>query len=156
MLSRMAPTQEDNFSSLEPGKNPKAFKAYRLTLKETELTQEKINEQIKKGYIRESKSLAAYPILFANKKDETLRMCVDYRHLNRITIKDKFPLSLIKDILDRISLKKWITKYDIPNAYYRLFRIKYNNKQKTGFITPEGHYEFIIILFGLINAVSHI
>jgi hypothetical protein len=82
-----------------------------------------IDENLKKGYIRHSNSLAGYPILYVPKKDGSLRPCVDYRQLNSITIKDRHPLPLISKIQDQIRGANWFTKLDIVDAYNQI-RIK--------------------------------
>ena len=142
----------DHEIPLMNAEQPKAFKAYRMSPKEAQTVQERIKEWLEKGYIRESKSTAACPVLFAPKKDGSLRMCVDYRHLNAITIKHKFPLPIIEEMLNKIAGKRYVTKYDIPNAYHRLFRMKNGEEWKTGFITSEGYYEYVVMPFGLTGA----
>ncbi|KAG0158308.1 hypothetical protein PDIDSM_5821 [Penicillium digitatum] len=103
------------------------------------------------GYIRASKSSAGYPIIFVPKKDGSLRLCVDYRHLNSITIKDRHPLPLIHEMQDRLGRAKYYSKYDITNAYHRI-RIKTGHEWKTAFRTKYGHFEYLVMPFGLTNA----
>jgi hypothetical protein len=96
---------------------------YPLSLKELIVLKEFLEENLAKGFIRESKSLAGAPILFALKKDGSLRLCVDYQGLNAITIKNRYPLPLISEIIDQVQGAYYFSKIDLKNAYYRL-RIK--------------------------------
>jgi len=79
-----------------------------------------LDENLKRGFIRPSKSLAGYPILFVPKKDGTKRLCVDYRQLNKITKQDSYPLPLIEELQDRLGGAKWFTSLDLKEAYYRV------------------------------------
>lgn len=133
------------------GTEPTFKPIYQLSQKESDTLKEYIDENLKKGYIRASKSSAGYPIIFVPKKDGSLRLCVDYRHLNSITIKDRHPLPLIHEMQDRIGGAKYFSKYDITNAYHRI-RIKPGHEWKTAFRTKFGHYEYKVMPFGLTNA----
>ena len=106
---------------------------------------------MEKGYIRPSTSLAGYPILFVPKKNSTLRICVDYRQLNGITIKNRYPLPRIDEILDRIHGAKIFTKFDLRGAY-NLVRMKEGEEWKTAFRTRYGLFEYLVMPFGLTNA----
>ena len=110
-----------------------------------------LDENLKKGFIRESKSPAGYPILFAPKKDGTLRLCVDYRRLNDITIKNRYPLPNIAELQDRLCNAKVFTKLDLKGAY-NLIRMKEGDEWKTAFRTRYGHFEYLVMPFGLTNA----
>jgi len=107
-----------------------------------------VNE--KRGWIRSSTSLAGAPIHFVKKKDAGLRLCVDYRQLNEITIKDRTPLPLIRESLDKLSSATIYTKLDIRDAYYNL-RIRAGDEWKTAFRTRYGLYEYCVMPFGLTN-----
>ncbi|KAG0158309.1 hypothetical protein PDIDSM_5822 [Penicillium digitatum] len=133
------------------GTEPTFKPIYQLSQKESETLKEYISENLKKGYIRASKSSAGYPIIFVPKKDGSLRLCVDYRHLNSITIKDRHPLPLIHEMQDRLGRAKYYSKYDITNAYHRI-RIKTGHEWKTAFRTKYGHFEYLVMPFGLTNA----
>lgn len=141
----------DHEINTQDGKDPKFMPIYQLSQKESETLREYIDENLRKGYIRKSTSPAGYPILFVPKKDGSLRLCVDYRQLNSITIKDRHPLPLISEIQDRIQGANYFTKYDITNAYNRL-RIKEGHEWKTAFRTKFGHFEYVVMPFGLTNA----
>jgi hypothetical protein len=110
-----------------------------------------LEENLNKGFIRESTSPAGAPILFAPKKDGGLRLCVDYRGLNSVTIKNRYPLPLISEIMDRVTGARYFSKFDLKDAYYRL-RIKAGDEWKTAFRTRYGHYEFLVVPMGLTNA----
>ena len=110
-----------------------------------------LEENLAKGFIQESKSPAGTPILFAPKKDGSLKLCVDYRGLNSITVKNRYPLPLITEIMDHVTGAKYFSKIDLKDAYYRL-RIKAGDEWKTAFCTYYGHYEFMVVPMGLTNA----
>ncbi len=141
----------DHEVELEPGKAPTFGPIYALSEKELGVLREYIDENLKKGFIRESKSPAGYPILFAPKKDGKLRLCVDYRKLNDITIKNRYPLPNISELQDRLSRAKIFTKLDLRGAY-NLIRMKEGEEWKTAFRTRYGHYEYLVMPFGLTNA----
>jgi hypothetical protein len=105
---------------LQPGKEPPYGPIYLLSPRELETLKEWLEENLKKGFIRESKSPAGAPILFTPKKDSGLQMCVDYRGLNAITIKNRYPLPLITEIMDRVTGANYFSKIDLKDAYYRL------------------------------------
>lgn len=131
---------------------PPPFKPiYNLSPKESLSLKEWIGEQLRKGFIRPSKSPAAAPVFFVSKKDGGLRPCVDYRELNALTIKDRYPLPLISQILDRLAGAQWFTTLDLRGAY-NLIRVKPGHEWKAAFRTPFGHFEPLVIPFGLSNA----
>jgi hypothetical protein len=103
------------------------------------------------GWIRSSTSPARAPIHFVKKKDGTLRLCVDYRGLNAMTVKDRIPLPMIGEALDRVSSAKVYTKLDVKDAYDNL-RIAKGDEWKTAFPTKYGLYEYLVMPFGLTNA----
>ncbi|CAP79987.1 Pc12g03600 [Penicillium rubens Wisconsin 54-1255] len=107
-------------------------------------------DNIKKGRIRPSKSLAGALILFVLKKDRGLRLYIDYRGLNRVSVKNRYPLSLILEILNRLSGVKYFSKVNVKDAYYRI-RLREGNEYKTVFRTYYSYFEYIVILFGLSN-----
>jgi hypothetical protein len=95
-------------------------------------------------------SPAGAPILFSPKKDGGLRLCVDYRGLNAITVKHRYPLPLISELLDRLNGAKVFSKIDSKDAYYRI-RVREGDEWKTAFRTPYGYYEFPVLPMGLTN-----
>jgi hypothetical protein len=141
----------DHEIRIKEGKEPTFRPIYQLSPLEMDTLKGYIEENLKKGYIQKSSSSAGYPIIFVPKKGGELRLCVDYRHLNEITIKDRHPLPLIQEMQDRIQGSVYFTKYDITNAYNRL-RIKEGDEWKTAFRTKYGHFEYTVMPFGLTNA----
>jgi hypothetical protein len=136
---------------LTAGSQPPWGPLYPLSQAELAVLREYIAKMLEKGYIRPSKSPAGAPILFAKKKDGTLRLCVDYRALNALTIKNRHPLPLIQESLDQLSEGKRFTKLDMRDAYHRV-RIREGDEWKTAFRTRYGHYEYTVMPFGLANA----
>jgi hypothetical protein len=112
---------------------------------------EYIETSVKKGWIRSSTSPAGAPIHFVKKKDGGLRLCVDYRGLNAMIIKDRTPLPLIGEALDQLSKVKVYTKLDVKDAYHHLWIVK-GDEWKTAFRTKYGLYEYLVMPFGLTNA----
>ena len=110
-----------------------------------------LQEFLEKGFIRSSVSPWGAPILFVKKKDGTLRLCVDYRQLNKMTVKNKYPLPRINDLFDQLKCASVFSKIDLRSGYNQL-RIKDADVHKTMFRTRYGHYEFLVMSFGLTNA----
>ena len=104
-----------------------------------------------KGFIRPSTSPWGAPVLFAKKKDKTLRLCIDYRQLNRVTIKNRYPLPRIDDLFDQLRGARVYSKIYLHTGYHQL-RVRDTDIPKTAFRTRYGHYEFILMPFGLTNA----
>ncbi|KJZ70756.1 hypothetical protein HIM_09840 [Hirsutella minnesotensis 3608] len=136
---------------LEDEQIPPAGPIYSLSEHELSVLREYIASAQKKGWIRRSISPAGAPILFVPKKGGKLRLCVDYRGLNKVTKKNRAALPLISAILDRLSKAKLFTKLDLKDAYHRL-RIREGDEWKTAFRCHYGHYEYQVMPFGLVNA----
>jgi hypothetical protein len=145
------PQPWDHEIPIEPGKSPTFGPIYQLSEKELGILKEYIDENLEKGFIRPSTSSAASPILFVPKKDGKLRLCVDYRQLNSITIKDRYALPLINELHDRLRGAKIFTTLDMRGAY-NLIRIKEGEEWKTAFRTRYGLFEYRVMPFGLTNA----
>jgi transposase InsO family protein len=143
--------KHDHRIPLQEGKSPTCRKVYQMSEKESATLKEYIDEQLRLGKIRPSASPAGHGVLFVPKKDGSLRLCVDYRPLNAITIKDRYPLPLIHEIQDQIRGAKWFTKLDITDAYNHI-RIAEGDEWKTAFRTKFGHFEYLVMPFGLTNA----
>ena len=141
----------DHEIKLQEGKEPTYGPIYKLSEYELRVLKEYIEENLKKGFIRPSESSAGYPILFAPKKDGKLRLCVDYRQLNNITVKNRYTLPLISELQDRIGGAKIFTLLDLREAYHHI-RMKEGEEWKTAFRTRYGHYEYTVMPFGLTNA----
>ncbi len=114
-----------------------------------------IKKQVEKlidmGFVRPSKSPWASPVLFASKKDGSLRFCVDYRALNKFTIKNSYPLPRIDSLMDQICTAKYFSTIDLRSGYHQM-RIAEEDIPKTAFSTRYGHYEYTVVPFGLTNA----
>jgi hypothetical protein len=136
---------------LEPGTSPPWGPLYMLAEKEQDALREHLEGRLERGWIRRSTSPAGAPVLFVPKKDGGLRLCVDYRGLNKITIKNRTPLPLIGETLDRLSRAKIFTKIDLKDAYNRI-RIRPGDEWKTAFRTRYGHFEYCVMPMGLCNA----
>ena len=141
----------DHEIPLKPGTEPKFHKIYPLNETNSNALDEYLDENLRKGYIRPSTSPAGYPILFVPKKNGKMRMCVDYRQLNDITIKNRYPLPLISELRDRLHGANYFTTLDLKGAY-NLIRIKEGDEWKTAFRTKRGLYEYLVMPFGLTNA----
>jgi len=126
---------------------------YSLTVKELKALRKYIKENLKKKFIRKSKSPAGAPILFVMKHDGTLRLVVDYRRLNAITIRNSYPIPRISDLIESFKGASIFTRLDLRSAY-NLVRVKEGNEYLTAFRTPLGHYEYLVMPFGLRNAPS--
>ncbi|KAF4546986.1 Transposon Tf2-5 polyprotein-like protein 3 [Elsinoe fawcettii] len=145
------PPGAEHAIELEPGKKPPFQPLYNLSVKELEVLKEYLETATANRWIRRSTSEAGAPILFVPKKDGSLRLCVDYRGLNEITIKNRHPLPLISETLDRLGRAKWFSKLDLKDAYHRI-PIKRGDEWKTAFRTRYGHFEYLVMPFGLTNA----
>lgn len=141
----------DHAIDLEPGTAPPNRGVIRLSQPELEELRRQLTELIEKGFIRPSVSPYGAPVLFARKKDGTLRLVVDYRALNKFTIKNRYPLPRIDDLLDRLNGAQVFSKIDLQAGYHQI-RIKEEDIQKTAFRTRYGHYEWTVLPFGLTNA----
>ena len=136
---------------LQEGAQPPFGPIYNLSQTELAELRKYIDENLTKNFIRHSKSPAGAPILFVKKKDGSLRMCVDYRGLNKVTKKNRYPLPLISGLLEQLRRAKIFTKIDLRGAY-NLVRIKEGDEWKTTFRTRYGHFEYNVMPFGLTNA----
>ena len=128
--------------------------AYRKSMKEREEIKYEISKMLEAKVIRPSNSAWSAPIILIPKKDGTKRMCVDYRKLNSITVTENWPLPVIRDILDRLNGSNWFSTLDLKSGYWQI-EMSPNSIAKTAFSTPDGHYEFLRVPFGLKNAPSH-
>lgn len=136
---------------LLPGTSPPRGRLYSLSPPETKAMQEYIDAALAAGIIRPSSSPAGAGFFFVDKKDKTLRPCIDYRGLNNVTVKNRYPLPLISSAFELLQGAKVFTKLDLRNAYH-LVRIREGDEWKTAFNTPSGHYEYLVMPFGLTNA----
>jgi hypothetical protein len=148
----LPPRRDIDFSiELAPGAVPVSRTPYRMSTPELIELKLQLKEMMDKGYIRPSVSPWGAPVLFVKKKDGTLRLCIDYRQLNKVTIKNKYPLPRIDDLFDQLGGASIFSKIDLRSGYHQV-RIKSEDIHKTAFRTRYGHYEFVVVPFGLTNA----
>ena len=144
----------DHKIELEPGHDPPFKSMYRLSYTELDELKKQLKYLTEKGFIRPSKSPYGAPVLFVRQPDGDgwkMRMCIDYRALNKITIKNRYPLPLIAESLDRLRDAKIFSKLDLAKGYHQI-RIAEEDIPKTAFRTRYGHYEFTVMTFGFCNA----
>ncbi|GJS18843.1 reverse transcriptase domain-containing protein [Tanacetum coccineum] len=145
------PRQVEFRIDLIPGAAPVARAPYRLAPSEMKELSKQLQELLEKGFIRPSSSPWGAPILFVKKKDGSFRMCIDYRELNKLTIKNRYPLPRIDDLFDQLQGSSVYSKIDLRSGYHQL-RIREEDIPITAFRTRYGHYEFQVMPFGLTNA----
>ena len=136
---------------LHPGTSPISMTPHRMAPVELQELRVQLQELLDKGFIRPSTSPWGASVLFAKKKDMTLRLCIDYRQLNRVTVKNRYPLSRIDDLFDQLRGAQVYSKTDLRTGYHQL-RVKETDIPKTAFRTRYGHFEFTVMPFGLMNA----
>jgi hypothetical protein len=155
-LPGMPPDRDIEFSiELLPGTAPISKRAYQMDVKDLIELKKQIEELLEKYFIRPSSSPWGAPDLFVNKKDGSRRMCVDYRSLNEVTIKNKYPLPRIEDLFDQMRGATIFSKIDLRSGYHQL-KIRTEDIPKTAFTTRYGLYEFLVMSFGLTNAPAYI
>eukprot|EP00253_Pinus_taeda_P027426 PITA_27426 len=135
---------------LVPGAAPVSRAPYRMSVPELTELKIQLQELLDKDYIRPSVSPWGAPVLFVKKKDGTLRMCIYYRQLNKLTIKNKYPLPRIDELFDQVKGATVFSKIDLRSGYHQI-RIKEEDIAKTTFRTRYGHYDFVVLPFGLTN-----
>ncbi len=141
----------DHHIDLIPGTSPVSIPPYRLSRSEEDEIASQLKEYLSMGHIRQSKSPWGAPVLLVKKKDGTWRMCVNYRRLNKVTIKNSYPLPRADDLIDRLHGAQYFSKIDLRTGYHQI-RIAEDDVPKTAFRTRYGHYEFLVMPFGLTNA----
>ncbi|GJS72509.1 putative reverse transcriptase domain-containing protein [Tanacetum coccineum] len=141
-LPGLPPTRQVEFQiDLVPGAAPVARAPYRLAPSEMEELSTQLQELSDKGFIRPSSSPWGAPVLFVKKKDGSFRMCIDYRELNKLTVKNRYPLPRIDDLFDQLQGSSVYSKIDLRSGYHQL-RVRNEDIPKTAFRTRYGHYEF--------------
>ncbi|GJY69352.1 putative reverse transcriptase domain-containing protein [Tanacetum coccineum] len=136
---------------LMPGAAPVARAPYRLAPSEMQELSDQLQELADRGFIRPSTSPCGAPVLFVRKKDGSFRMCIDYQKLNKLTVKNHYPLPRIDDLFDQLQGSSTYSKIDLRSGYHQL-RVRDEDIPKTAFRTRYGHYEFQVMPFGLTNA----
>ena len=151
-LMSLPPEREVEFSiDLVPGSQPISVAPYSMSPLELRELKSQLEELLQKHFIRPSVSPWGAPVLLVKKKDGTMRLCIDYRQLNKVMIKNKYPLPRIDDLLDQLRGVTVFSKIDLTSGYHQI-RIKSSDVSKTAFRTRYGHYEFLVMPFGLTNA----
>ncbi|GJV68436.1 putative reverse transcriptase domain-containing protein [Tanacetum coccineum] len=151
-LLGLPPTRQVEFQiDLVPGAALVARAPYRLAPSEMKEFSEQLKELSDKGFIRPSSSPWGAPVLFVKKKDGSFRMCIDYRELNKLTVKNRYPLPKIDDLFDQLQGSSVYSKVDLRSGYHQL-RVREEDIPKTAFRTRYGYYEFQVMPFGLTNA----
>jgi hypothetical protein len=139
---------------LQPGTTPISKRPYRMPPTELAELKKQLQELLDKGFIRPSTSPWGCPALFVKKKDESLRLCIDYHPLNAVTIKNKYPLPRIDVLFDQLVGAKVFSKIDLCSGYHQI-KIRASDVPKTVFSTRYGLYEFLVMSFGLTNAPAY-
>ncbi|KAF5755745.1 putative nucleotidyltransferase, Ribonuclease H [Helianthus annuus] len=151
-LPGLPPHRQVEFQiDLAPGAAPIARAPYRLAPGELQELSNQLQELLDRGFIRPSSSPWGAPVLFVKKKDGSFRMCIDYRELNKVTIKNRYPLPRIDDLFDQLQGSSFYSKIDLRSGYHQV-RVREEDVPKTAFRTRYGHYEFLVMPFGLTNA----
>ena len=151
-LPGLPPDREIEFSiELFPSTGPISKAPYRMAPVELRELKLQLQDLLDKGFIRPSVSPWGAPVLFVKKKDGSLRLCIDYRELNKVIVKNKYPLPRIDDLFDQLQGASVFSKIDLRSGYHQL-KVKKDDILKTAFRTRYGHYEFLVMPFGLTNA----
>lgn len=138
----------DHAIPLLPGAKPVNIHPYFSTLEQKNEIEAQVRELLKAGLIVPSASLFSSPVLLVCKKDQTWRMCVDFRHLNAITLKSTYPLPIIDELLDELVGSCWFSKLDLRAGYHQL-RVREEDEPKTAFKTHQGHLQYRVLLYGV-------
>ena len=147
------PKQWDHAIELVPGEKQSGCKVYPLSPFEQKELDAFLEENLKSGCIRRSKSPMASPVFFIKKKDRTLRLVQDYRALNAITVKNKYPLPLISELIEKLQGAKYFTKLDICWGFNNV-QMKEGDEWKAAFRTNRGLFEPLVMFFGLTNSLA--
>jgi hypothetical protein len=147
-LLGMPPDRDIEFMiEVVPGTGLIAKRLYRMAVDDLAKLKKQLQELTDKGFIRPSASPWGSPILFVKKKDGSMRMCVDYRSLNAVTIKNKYPLPRIDDLFDQLQKAKYFSKIDLRSGYHQM-KIRPEDVAKIAFVTRYGQYELMVVFLG--------
>ena len=133
-----------------PGEAPPHRSPSRLSSAELDEMRRQIDALLEQGWIRPSSSPYGAPILFILKKNGKWRMCIDYRALNKITVKNRYPLPKVEELLDRLHGARYFTKIDLSSVYHQI-RVRASDIHKIAFVRPYSPYEYLMMPFGLCN-----
>ncbi|KAJ0510834.1 putative nucleotidyltransferase, Ribonuclease H [Helianthus annuus] len=151
-LPGLPPDRQVEFSiDIILGAAPIARAPYRLAPTEMKELRTQLDDLLAKGFVRPSSSPWGAPILFVKKKDGSMRLCIDYRELNKVTIKNRYPLPRIDDLFDQLQGASYFSKIDLRSGYHQL-KVRDEDVHKTAFRTRYNHFEFLVMPFGLTNA----
>jgi hypothetical protein len=154
-LPEMPPVRDIKFViDLIPGTSPIVKRPYKMAAPELAKLKKQLGELQRSGFIRPSSSPWGAPVLFVEKNDKSMRMCVEYRSLNEVTIKNKYPLPKIDDLCDQLKGAKYFSKVDLRSGYHQL-KIRESDIPKTAFITHYRQYEFTVMSFEITNAPAY-
>jgi hypothetical protein len=154
-LPRLPPERDVEFViELKLGTAPVSRRSYRMPHNELAELKTQLQDLLVEGFIRPRSSPWGCPAIFVKKKDQTLRMCVDYRPLNEVTIKNKYPLPRIDLLFDQLTGALVFSKIDLRSGYHHI-RIRPEDIPKTAFTTRSGLFEYLVMSFGLTNAPTH-
>jgi hypothetical protein len=154
-LPGMPPDRDIEFViELKPGTAPIYKTPFRMTTPELAELKEHIKGLLEKGFLYPSSSPCGAPVIFVPKKDGTQRLCVDYRALNEVTVKNKYPLPRIDDLFNQLCGACVFSKIDLRSRYHQLM-VQECDISKTAFVSSYGLYEFMVISFGLTNALAY-
>ncbi|XP_050908927.1 uncharacterized protein LOC127122669 [Lathyrus oleraceus] len=151
-IGDLPPERDIEFSiDVVPGTNPVSMAPYRMSASELGELKKQLEELLEKKFVRPSVSPWGAPVLLVKKKDGSMRLCVDYRQLNKVTIKNRYPLPRIDDLMDQLVGACMFSKIDLRSGYHQI-RVKPDDIPKTAFRTRYGHYEYTVMPFGVSNA----
>ena len=153
-LPGLPPHRDVDFGTeLHSGTSTISMTSHRMAPVELQELRVQLQEPLDKRFIRPNTSPWGAPVLFAKKRGKTLRLCMNYRKLNRVTIKNRYPLPRIDDLLDQLRGVRVYSKIDLHTGYHQL-RVRETDVPKTTFRTRYGHFEFTVMPFGLTNALA--